>query len=178
MGDKLSTLIQEFKGCDKEKFLLILDKMEPIIKKYVSLLYKDEKEDTYAELVLCLFESVNKIEYYQDEGQCVRFLSQAIKNRFYELYKKSRRNFDNKVEVEEEYFDSLYCKQSEYEDIVIKEDLSKLLLKVNGKQYQIFYSMIFNEETDAEIAKKFGISRQYVNRVRKKLIKLLKDEYF
>uniref|UniRef100_UPI0006D0F0BD hypothetical protein n=1 Tax=Clostridium sp. NkU-1 TaxID=1095009 RepID=UPI0006D0F0BD len=61
---------------------------------------------------------------------------------------------------------------------MIKEDLSKLLLKVNGKQYQIFYSMIFNEETDAEIAKKFGISRQYVNRVRKKLIKLLKDEYF
>ncbi|WP_313151731.1 RNA polymerase sigma factor [Lacrimispora sp.] len=178
MGEKLSTLIQEYKRGDNEKFLFILDKMEPLIKKYARLLYKDEKEDIYSDLVLYLLESLNKMEYYEDEGQCVYFLSQAIKNRFYELYKKSRRYFDNKVDVDEEYFDSLYSKQTEYEDILIKEDLSKLLLKVSGKQYQIFYTMIFNEETDAEIAKKFGISRQYVNRVRKKLIKLIKDEYF
>lgn len=178
MGEKLSTLIQEFKNGDETKFLLIVEKMKPLINKYVRLLYKDEKEDMYSEFVLYLLESITVMEYYSEEGQCVYFLSKAIKNKFYELYKKSRRHFDNVVDINYEYFESMHFKLSEYEDFIIREDLNKLLLNMKGKQYQILYAMVFKDETDAEIAKKFAVSRQYVNRIRRKFYSLLREEYF
>lgn len=179
MGEKLCTLIQEFKDGDKTKFLLIVEKMNPLINKYVRLLYKDEKEDMYSEFVLCLLESITIMEYYNDEGQCVFFLSRAIKNKFYELYKKSRKQFDNSVEINDDYFESLQrFKESEYEDFIFTEDLHKFLLKSKGKQYHILYAMVFNDETDTEISEKFGVSRQYVNRIRRKFYRLLKEEYF
>lgn len=178
MGEKLNMLIQEFKNGDESKFLLIEEKMKPMINKYICLLYRDEKEDMYSELLLHLLESVTKMEYYTEEGQCVCFLSRAIKNKFFELYKKSRKHFDNEVKITDEYLESLYYKQSDYEDVITREDLSRFLSKANGKQYQIFYAMVFDDETDAEIAKKIDISRQYVNRMRRNLSELLKEEYF
>ncbi len=177
MGEKLSTLIQEFKNEDKVKFLLIVEKMKPLMNKYVRLLYKDEREDMYSEFVLYLLESIIKMNYYKEEGQCVYFLSNAIRNKFYELYKKSRRNYDNKADTNEN-FDNIYYEQSEYENIITRQDLSKFVLNAKGKQYQILNSIIFEDETDIEISKKFNISRQYVNRVRRKFYNLLKEEYF
>lgn len=178
MGEKLCTLIKEFKNGDETKFLLIVEKMKPLIDKYVRLLYKDDKEDMYSEFVLYLLESIIAMKYYDKEGQCVYFLSKAIKNKFYELYKKSRRHFDNVADINNEYFENMHFKQSEYEDFIIKEDLNKLLLNAKGKQYQILYAMVFKDETDSEIAKQIAVSRQYVNRVRRKFYSLLREEYF
>ena len=42
--DELSKLIQDIKK-DKNKFSLLLNRMEPLINKYVRILYKDEKEE-------------------------------------------------------------------------------------------------------------------------------------
>ena len=44
---KISKLIYDIKK-DKEKFGLLIEKFDPLIKKYVRLLYKDDKEDVYA----------------------------------------------------------------------------------------------------------------------------------
>ncbi len=178
MGEKLSILIKEFKNGDGTKFLLIVEKMEPLINKYIRLLYKDEKEDMYSEFVLYLLEAITKMDYYKEEGQCINFLKNTIRNKFYELYKKSKRHYDNVTVMNDEYFDDMYYKQSEYEDIITREDISKFVLNAKGKQYQILYAMIYKDETDIEIAKRFDVSRQYVNRVRRKFYSLLKEEYF
>lgn len=68
MGENVNVLIKEFKEGNKEMFLLITEKMKPLINKYVRLLYKDEKEDMQSELILCLLEAVNAMSYYKEEG--------------------------------------------------------------------------------------------------------------
>lgn len=67
---------------DKEKFVLLIDKFEPLIKTYVRLLYKDEKEDVHAEMVAALWEAICNIEYYDDDGQIVNYLIRALYRKF------------------------------------------------------------------------------------------------
>lgn len=178
MGDSIQKLIKDYKDGNKDIFLLIVDKMEPLISKYVRLLYKDEKEDMHSEFVLCLLEAVNTMGYYQEEGQCIYFLSRALKNRFLELYKKSKLHYDSESVVEDEFFSNIDINQSEYEDLIFLEDLKELIRKEDGKQYDILCNIIFKDESDAVIAKRNQVSRQYVNRVRKKFYQLLKEKYF
>ncbi len=69
--------------------------MEPLICKYMRVLYKDENEDVRSELVLALWEAITKIKYVENEGQCVTYLTNALRNKFYELYRNSRKEHDN-----------------------------------------------------------------------------------
>lgn len=177
MRDNLRTLIKDYKNGDKSKFLGILEKMKPQIMKYVRILYKDEKEDTYSELVLYLLEALNKMEYYDTEGQCVYYMSKALQNKFHELYKKSRKHFDHTIPVDTESFYDYSYTPVDYDDIIAKEDLSKLISCLPDRQHTICYAIVFRNESDTIIGDKYEISRQYVNRVRKKLYKLLTEEY-
>jgi DNA-directed RNA polymerase specialized sigma subunit len=178
MGENVNVLIKEFKDGNKEKFLLIVEKMTPLINKYVRLLYKDEKEDMHSEFVLCLLEAINAMSYYKEEGQCIYFLSRALKTKFLELYKKSKLHFESEIVTEDEFFTTIDRNPSEYEDCVIIQDLKEMLSKMDGKQNGILCDIIFNDLSDAAIAKKNSISRQYVNRVRRNFYELLKEKYF
>ena len=62
-------------------------------------------------------------------------------------------------------------------DVIIKEDITNLLNKYKGLKKAIFYSILFMNMTDSEIAKKYNISRQYVNRVRRNLCEIMKKYY-
>lgn len=178
MGDTLSKLIKGFKNGETEKFTQIVEKMNPLINKYVRIMYKDEKEDMRSEFVLCLLESVTMMKYYNEEGQCVFYLNRAVKNKFHELYKKSKLHFDSETVVEDEYLKSIYEKKTEFDDCIIAQDLKKLLMEIKGKQYEILYAILFKDEADIEIAKKLSVSRQYVNRIRRNFFNLLKKTYF
>lgn len=177
MGEEVNELIREYKNGNKEKFILIVDRMNPLINKYVRLLYKDEKEDIHSEFVLCLLEAINTMTYYNEDGQCICFCSRALKNKFLELYKKSKLHFDNETIVEDEYLAGIDLDKSKYEDCVLMEDLKKMLSVMEGKQYSILYDVIFYEWSDAVIAKKNSVSRQYVHRVRRNFYDLLRDKY-
>ena len=179
MGEKLSILIKQYKSGDDTKFIAILDKLEPLINKYVRLLYKDEKEDMHSEFVLYLLECLIKMEYYDEEGQCISYFSRALKHKFYELYKISRKHFDSEVDINDEYIKDIQLKNNDYEECILHEDLNNFLFYNNKeKNYKIIYDMIFNDATDIQIAQKFNISRQYANRLRKKFYSLLKENYF
>ena len=97
---EISKLIYEIKD-NKERFALLVDRFEPLIQKYVRLLYKDEKEDTYAELVAALWEAVYSMEFYDNDGKIVKYLSTALRNKFLELYRTSRKYHDHIAEADE-----------------------------------------------------------------------------
>ncbi len=119
MGDFL-TLIKNIHK-DKEQFSNLVIKMNPLINKYVRILYKDEKEDVRAEFVLALWEAVTKLKYIENEGQCVSFIANALRNKFYELYRNSRKKHDNQFCSEEELMDTVTFEEAEYDDLVIKK---------------------------------------------------------
>lgn len=176
MEKTLNELIEEYRKGDNDQILLIIEKFQPIIYKYVRLLYKDEREDTISELNLSLLEAVNKIEYYNNEGQCFKFLYNALRNKYLELYRKSRKRFDNEQQFYKEYYN--YCIVCyEYDDTELIEDLNKYLLEYSDKQKKILISILIEGKSNTEVATENNVSRQYTNRIKNKLCKKIKKEY-
>lgn len=68
--------------------------------------------------------------------------------------------------------------ERDYENLILRYDLKKYLKKYNGLRYQIYNSIIFENLSICEIAKKYNITRQYVNRLKNELYLELKNKYF
>ncbi len=172
---EISKLIYEIKG-NKEKFTLLIDRFEPSIQKYVRLLYKEEKEDTYAELVAALWEAVYNMEFYDNDGRIVKYLSTALRNKFLELYRRSRKYHDHITKADELTIYNITSEQDSYNDQITFDDLSFIEKKLCEKKKKIFRLIFYNECSDKEVAMKLGISRQYVHRVKNEICELIKSD--
>lgn len=173
---EIATLIENTLK-DKNEFDALLKRLTPLINKYVSSLYKDEPEEIRAEMVLALWEAVTKIKYYDNDGKCLAFLSGALRNKFLELYRKSKMKHDFDVlGITEEILEQEDLK-NKFDEMIFKEDIKKLLANYSEKKRQIFNDIIFEDKSDAYIAKKYVLTRQYVNRLRKKFFEELKEKY-
>lgn len=175
MGE-LSILLKQIKE-DKDSFSQLLERMEPLINKYTRLLYKDDKEDVRSELMLSLWEAVVKMEYFDNDGKCITFLCNALRNKFFELYKKSKKQHNYQCSIEQDKLLDITVEEYSYTDIVIREDIRKLLGDCSEKKKAICCLTLFGQLSDKEIAKKYNISRQYVYRVRMGLYSKLREEY-
>ncbi len=175
MGE-VSTIIQNIRK-DKNEFVVLVEKMSPLINKYVRLLYKDEREDIHSEMVLALWEAVLKIEYYDNDGKCLMFLSNALRNKFLELYRKSKREHENQTLMDTEVLTETTICEEQYESILFYKDLEKILNKYDGKKKDICMDILFLEKSDSEMAKKHQVSRQYANRLRRAVYEEIKIRY-
>lgn len=172
---EISKLIPVVKK-DKEKFCLIICQFDPMIKKYTKNLYKDEAEDVRAELIAALWEAVCNITFYDHEGQVVNYLSKAIKNKFLELYRKSCKQNDNIIAVEEDELQNRAGFDHSFEDLMTADDMGRFESKLEGKKKEIFKLVFFKEYTDMEVAEESGVSRQYVHRIKRFLIEKIREE--
>ncbi|MGN0425785.1 MAG: RNA polymerase sigma factor [Acetatifactor sp.] len=176
MGE-FTTLIQQIKE-DKEKFYLILDKMKPLIDKYCRILYKDESDDTRAELSLSLWEAIQKISVYENDAQIVTYLKNAVTNRFHELYRKSCKWNNLATPLEDELLYSLSENKDSYNETECRIDLERFIEKhFSGAKKEIYFEMLIWNYSDTEISEHLHISRQYVNRMRKSIWKMIEKEY-
>ena len=171
MGE-LAEIIQAVKE-NKNNFYLIMDKMSPLINKYVRMLYKDEEEDVRSELMTALWEAVTDLQYYENDGQIVSFINTAIRNRYLELYKKSRKihDYETLTKDEEVVFQTIAYQGNEYDDVLFKEDALRIINTYSGLKKKIVYCFFVKELSDSEIAEQLNVSRQYVNRIRRDLRK-------
>lgn len=181
MGEILS-LIQRIQT-DKDAFQELVDKMEPLIKKYIRMLYKDEREDVRSEMILALWEAVTRIEYCEKDGECINFLCTALKNRFYELYRKSRKEHDHQLFIENEDgidINDINKEESitDINNVIFNIDIETFLKEYAGKKQEIFRMIISENKSDAEIAEIFSVTRQYINRLRRELYKEILDRHF
>lgn len=176
MGDFLN-LIENIQK-DKERFSELVNKMDPLICKYMRILYKDEKEDVRSELVLALWEAVTKLKYAENEGQCVTYIVNALRNKFHELYRNSRKDHDNYFASEMTMLDTATFEEEEYGNLVVKSDLNKYLEEYTGLRHEIYKAILFENLSDHEIAKTYDVTRQYVHRLKKQLYLDLKEKYF
>ncbi len=175
MGE-ITSLIRKI-HTDKDAFSELVDIMRPLINKYVRLLYKDEKEDVRSEMVLALWEAVVNIKYFEKDGECMNYLCTALKNRFYELYRKSKKQNDNWIPVED--YDTIDLKdEADMENAVFRIDVEKFLESYSGKKREILKAMILGNDSDAEIGEMFYVTRQYVNRLRRRLYEELRGWRF
>ena len=175
---QLSNILKQIKNGDKEKFALVIDKFDPLIKKYTRILYKDESEDTRAELLLALWEASVNIEYIDYDGQIITYFSNAISNKFHELYRKSIKIHECEICSEDSAFSGSPFIEWTYCNINTEQDVQNFLKDYSGLKHQIYYLIMVESLSDSQIAIKLNISRQYANRQRKQLQKILQNQLF
>ena len=172
MGE-ICELISKIKR-NKDDFYLIIERFSPLINKYTKLLYKDEKEDVYEELVAALWEAVQKMTFYDNDGQIVNYLSTALKNKYLELYRISRRLHDHFVEMTDGGTNIEVKADHSYDDVLIQVGMQEIFESLGGNKKELFRLIFIDGLSDIEVANQLHISRQYVHRMRKKYYEKIK----
>ena len=95
------------------------------------------------------------------------YLNRCIYIKFLELYRSSCKIHNNEVGTEIDVEGSFI--EDKYEEILQGEDIKSILKKFSGKKLIILKSILFGNLTDMQISQKYGVSRQYVNRIRRQV---------
>lgn len=156
-------LIQTAKN-DDNKMMEILNKLSPLRNKYVKKLFFLERSDAEQEINIAIIEAIKGIKKSETDGQCLTYINNAVRFKYAYLCKKNlyRCKEESYEEIEN---DSIFVEK--YGDIEFKFDLEVKKKKLSLKQQKIF-EYIIEGYSDKEIARKMGISRQYINRVKKR----------
>lgn len=179
MIGRISNWISKYKEKEKdeESLLNIVEKFNPLINKYAKKFPYYEYEDVCQELILSVIEAVNNIAKYDNEGQCVNYISRAIKLKFLEVYRKEKRMDDYQIGVMPLFEENVISNHNLYGEVELIVDLEKLKRIKNKLQSKIAFFILTEELSDAEISEKLNISRQYVNRCKKEIFCELKEYY-
>ena len=173
-------LLMQYKSGDKEAFVEICEKMTSLIVKYARILKFDEMEDMKSELVLAMLECVERIEIYTNEQEVLRYIKQAVKFRFHELYRRSKKqmnevNLDNE---DTEFVDIIFrYYPNDFGDIIYRQDMNSYIISLPESKREIARGILLDGSSDAEIGDKMHVTRQYVHRVRKEIYGRLRKKY-
>lgn len=169
--EELKSIILKIKDRDENGFKLLLERMEGYIVKSAKLLYKDEYEDVYNELCLALWKAAMSIKYFDNDGQIITYLTNGVKQRYLELYRKSVQVHNNEICIEAEDSTFLLKKAPDSPEVeaMVLEWINGILNNSEGKTQRIYKSILVEGKSDMDIAELVGVSRQYVHRLRMQL---------
>ena len=165
----LLQLIQDYRSGIKNADEEIIKRMEPLIKGYASRIHCMDRDDATQELYLTLLKTLPYLNNENfSEGKCVKYMQTAIENRYKALCRY------HLSEPEKEDFDS--CSLTLSADNSFDETLYDVTAYIQSfpaqsTEYKILSLFFYQDKTDSEIAEVLHISRQYVNRLKKKLLK-------
>ncbi len=163
--------IEEYKKGDSGKIDLILQIFNPLISKYANMVTNEESEDIRQELRIAIWESLFKMKYFDNEGEVVKFISNAVRYRFYELIRKynvrSKHEIPFDLSISESTYSACYI-ETDYDNICFTEDIMHFVIQYPVSKRKIVFDIIMNKK-DSAIAIENKISRQYVNRIRREL---------
>lgn len=168
----VNILVQRYQETrDDRYFTELVDIFTPLIHSYARRLYYLEWDDCMQELKLALYEAVIKIQKIGNSGMCFSYIENSIRHRFCKLYYDSLSAQDELSKmVTVENSDVFGASGDEYDDCLFHMDLERHLQKMDKKNRQILI-MLNQNYSDAEIGAAMGCSKQYINRIKKKLLK-------
>lgn len=172
MENTISALVKKYLNTRNEKYFEeLLERFSPLINAYARKLYYLEYEDSLQELRLALYEAVRKIPSADDEHGCISYIHKSIVNRFTKLYHES-------VEIQNKQVNSIplddfdchgHLHNYETDNCISKVDLENALQSKLPIERQIL-SMLIRGYSDKEIAGYLGFTRQYINRIKKRIL--------
>lgn len=175
----ISERIDLYKKGDGAQLEHIWRQMHPLIKKYTGRTHFMEYADACQEYSLTLIEAVQKIKSYDTDRLFLAYAVKCIKNKFCTLYKEHCAEVptESDTEILLEKNSNAYTEEG-YRDIVLAIDLNAFIRGINsGKKQKIAILFLVFQKSDSEIASMLGVSRQYVNRVRRELLTELASFY-
>lgn len=172
MKHSILFLIQEYLRTGNETYFEeLLERFSPLIKSYAKKLYYLNYEDSVQELSIALYEAVSKISAPSNEYACISYISNSIFNKFTKLYRQSvkAQSIQTNSIPWEDIANNIYSHHKEIENCIALTDL-RMLLKTKSRTERIISYLLLLGYSDKEIAKILGYTRQYVNRIKKKII--------
>ena len=145
--------------------------MEPLIKSYASRIHCMERDDATQELYLTLLNTLPYLNAKFSEGECVRYMQTAIENRYralcrYHLSEPEREDFDTcslTLQADNPFDETLYDITTYIESFPVQSMEYKIL--------SLFFSTSIKQIP--KLHQFLHVSRQYINRQKKKLLKLI-----
>lgn len=177
----LCTLANEAKSGNKDAMAQIIEKFNPLLKKYSRKL---EYEDAYNDLVLFFIELIYKIPDQIiasfNDGKLVKYISICIKNHHYYLLKKNTFSV-NEINISEMSDEQKYYLESS--SSVIDESNAEnifFILKdfLAPNELQIIILIYYFGYTSAEIARKEKTTRQAVNQLKQRALHKIKKNFY
>ncbi|WP_349945596.1 hypothetical protein ABFV83_17245 [Lacrimispora sp. BS-2] len=167
MGEECFYKLVELSKNDSDAMMQLLEVMQPLIKSYKRKLFFLEAADAEQEMCLAIIEAVKNITECKTDGQCLTYLNNAVKFRFAYMCKRNLKKEEIEDSYKKDLDEGVYLEK--YKDIETFYDLQRKVTCMNEMQKKILNYLLL-DYSDSEIAKKIGISRQYVNRIKKKLL--------
>ena len=169
--EPLYQILSKCKLHDEEAYLKLIEKFQPLLKKYSYLLNYD---DAYNDMQLSLLElsQVIPLENFQNnDAFLVSYISKSMKNKYIALSSKNQ-NIQSHILSLDEMMD--------YTDENNKDIKFNIILELNLEcltelQKKVIIYRYYYEYSDNEIAKVLGVSRQAVNRLRNRAIEKLRN---
>ena len=168
MEKTLAELIREYKSGNEKSFEKIAEKMNPLLMFYADKLYTWEQEDARQEMLVTLFCALDKMKYCKSEGECLSYIKTAVRRRYKDLVLKELHNKKETVHME---WTEVQDAGDGFGEAEFYMDLELALRYFHGKERKIAERMLLYGENDKELALHEGVSRQYCNKIRKKLIR-------
>lgn len=176
--DNFVKTIQLAKDGSQKDMLKIIEKMQPLLRKYAGKVYDAEFEDMVQELTIALIEAVQKIKVTDNRNQCLAYLVTGVKHRYYESLRKTLA-FNNEVHgADKDIGESVKGKSEDgYTEMELQVLLEEICILRTETDKKIFRYVTQEHLSDKEIAEYLGVSRQYVNRCKRKIFEPLKQYY-
>lgn len=176
LNHTISRLIQLYKEGSEPAAEQILLQLTPLVKHYAQKSFFLEFDDALQEYSIAVFEAILKIRSHTNDGQCLKYISTCVRNKYVSLcksyYAKSQPAYLELVTEELSDHSSL----SDYENRIFFSDLMKFIHQIPSKQKQkIAISILVHEKSDSETAAALQVSKQYVNRIRRWLYQEILD---
>ena len=158
----------------KEEIDQLILKMSPLAKRYATKVHFMDYEDTLQEFYVALVIAGTHLNESFTEAQCIKYLAKAVDNHYKYLCRKHLSidpplNLDDHQHLEtSDHIDHTMLDIYRYIQSVTQKDQTK------GK---ILTKSFLQDKSDAEIASELGMSKQYVNRIKRQLFKPFLDQY-
>lgn len=172
MPNLLYELIKSSSEGDQNATMEIIEKFFPLIKKYsIKLSYEDADTD----LIISLIEIITYLSKSEDSNiinkeECiVGYISESLKHKYIQLSKVRDNIYKHEVELNIELSNEEVINNEE-ENIFLNDILNKL----PELQRKVIKERYLEDRTCSEIAKKLGISRQAVNKLKNRALNNLR----
>lgn len=146
----------------------LIEVLNPLIKSYAKKMFFLEKEDAQQEIVIAIIEAVKGISTCENDGQCLAYITNAVKFKFSHLCKKNIKQQAIESINEKDLCQAAYYEK--YEDVEMRYDIHVKKQSMTRNQKDILKYILLGY-SDREISDKLGISRQYINRIKKNCLK-------
>lgn len=170
--DTLKKLLKRYKAGDKEALDQIIVQMTPLVKKYAGRVHFMEKEDSMQEFYITLLETIKYLDENKSEGECLAYMKRSVMHKFAKMC--NQYITDIKVISGDEALSTIETGGFSDTDILICIDFEKYIQNIERKSTlkgSILRKFWYENKSDADIADSLKVSRQYVHRVKKIMIK-------